>query len=234
MIRAFAPRAVVAVETAALYLALAAGGIGPHARIVLHEAGIFACLRHTPSAVAAAFARVLVRVQLERILVEGREQVVARQRRRLDPADTGTVRVARVRPSVRKNTDAGDGWNRGHGCGGRCGGRGADTGGGGGCDDHRRVLPDTVALATALADAGVAAVLADAGAPRLVFGTLERGGPASGEEAIGDLEDTFRDGKFAGWIVEPGRKRLRAPFPTGVLARRSRRGRSAFRARRCG
>ena len=70
LVRAFACRAVVAVLATALRLAFAPGRIRAHARIVLHETGIFACLRDTGSAVAGAFGRVFVRVQLEWILVE--------------------------------------------------------------------------------------------------------------------------------------------------------------------
>ena len=120
-------------------------------------------MRDVGLGVAAAFAAFPVRVEFERVLREGGEQIVARKRWRRDSAYAGAIGVARPRGPVGEYADAADGGDWGYGTGGGFGGGG---GGGSGADTWSRgwrgrdgrVLFHAVALGTAFADADVGAV----------------------------------------------------------------------------
>ncbi|KAG7001395.1 hypothetical protein G7Y79_00032g067480 [Physcia stellaris] len=181
LVRALALRAVVAVLVITLRLSLAPGGIRANTGIVLHLASIFARLGYIRFAVPGASRSVFVRVQLERIFGES----------------------GKVGSALWKDTDAGDSRDGGSRRSDRCGSSRTDAGRRRRSDYYRGILVDTVVLAAAFANAGAAAILANVGAPRLIFGALERGGPAGREKAVGDLKDTFGNRHLTRWVVQP-------------------------------
>ena len=144
-------RAVVAVLGTRLRLALAAVGVDVLAVAVLKVARVLARVGDLAAWVGRALGALLGSVALEGVLVEVALDVVASDVRGFDAADALAVRISRAGGTAWEHADVGcGGWaNRGcRGYGVRSGAGGGADSGGGGRAALRRILGETIALAT--------------------------------------------------------------------------------------